>query len=75
MSGCRLSRKLLRMNPVFKMHLRKSQATRLKSRTERRAGMSIVTKNAWRKSAVSPKIGNIIKKFPIFGETLLYLQQ
>lgn len=32
-------------------------------------------KNVWRKSVVSPKIGNIFKKFPVFGETLLYLQQ
>lgn len=54
------------------MHLR---MRRPKSRTERQTGRSIVMKNVWRKSAVSPKIGNIFKKFPIFGDTLLYLQQ
>lgn len=32
-------------------------------------------KNVWRKSVVSPKTGNIFKKFPVLGETLLYLQQ
>lgn len=62
----------IRQKIVLGMHLR---MRRPKSRTERQTGMSIEMKNAWRKSAVSPKIGNIFKKFPIFGETLLYLQQ
>lgn len=62
----------IRQKIVLGMHLR---MRRPKSRTERQAGMSIVMKNVWRKSVVSPKTGNFLKMFPVFGETLLYLWQ
>ena len=62
----------IRQKIVLGMHLR---MRRPKSRTERQAGRSIVMKNVWRKSVVSPKTGNFLIMFPVFGETLLYLWQ